>query len=360
MKRIVVKIGTGVLAENSGRLEEDVIRALVKEMCVLLWQGKEILVVSSGAIGAGMWLLNVKRRPSQLAELQSIAAIGQTKLMDTYNKYFNKDRFYTGQILLTQDDFDDRKRYLNIKYTINTLMKHGAVPIINENDTISTEEIRCGDNDRISALVADLAEADALILLTNVDGLMDREGRLIKNVDKVNDSIRNMADRTCAVLGTGGMRTKIQAAEHAVKSGIDCYIANGKKENILRDVVSGKAYCTYFKKSVSRVAARKRWISFGSKPKGHIIIDDGARTALVDKKKSLLSAGIVDVKGHFSAGDIVTVSSKSGKDLARGVANYSSGEIKKIKKAKTKDIENILGHKGRDEVVHRDHLVILD
>jgi len=359
MKRIIVKIGTGVLTDKTGKLDEEVIHGIVDELCGLLNANKEILIVSSGSIGAGMWLLNLKRRPSDLAELQSMASIGQTRLMDTYNKYFNKKGYLTGQILLTQDDFDNRRRYLNIKYTINTLLKHRAIPIINENDTISTDEIKCGDNDRISSLVADLIGADTLIILTNVDGVIGKDGNLIHEIEHVTDEIKALVNKQCGTLGTGGMHTKIMAADFAARSGIGCYIVNGRKKNILSDILSGRGKGTYFKPKVSNVTARKRWIGFSSKARGMITVDDGARTALVEKHKSLLSAGITAIKGDFKAGDIIGISTKNGTEIARGITNYSSKEIAKIKGVKTRDIEGILGYKDHDEVIHCDNLLVL-
>lgn len=359
MKRIIVKIGTAVLTNDKGQLDEDVIQNIVRQICKLLRSEKEILIISSGAIGAGMWLLNVKKRPSNLAELQSLAAIGQTRLMDTYNKYFTKRGYLTGQILLTQDDFDDRRRFLNIKYTITTLLKQKVVPIINENDTTSTEEIKCGDNDRISSLVADAVRADTLIMLTDVKGLMDRHGNIIREVDCVTDDIRDLVKKKCAGIGTGGMYTKINAADCAVKAGIECYIARGKDKDVLLEIVQGKGEFTHFKAVKSKVTARKRWIGFGSKVKGSLVVDDGAREALIVKHKSLLSAGIVESRGNFNAGDILGICDEHGREIARGITNYSSVEIKKIRGVKTKDIESILGYKDHDEVIHRDNLIIL-
>ena len=359
MKRIVIKIGTRVITNDGGNIDEEILNGLVREMCELLGSGKELLVVSSGAIGAGMGLLNIKKRPSDLAELQSMAAIGQTHLMDTYNKYFKKDGYLTGQILLTQDDFDDRKRYLNIRYTINTLLKHKVVPIINENDTISTEEIKCGDNDRISSLVADLAEADALIILSDIDGLLDKNGQLVKDVERITDEIRAFVEKDCGSLGTGGMLTKIASAEFTTNCGIECYIANGRTKDILLNVTKGKGKFTHFKSRASKVKARKRWIGFGRKVKGVLVVDDGAKAAIIEKNKSLLSAGIIGKKGEFAAGDIVSITGKKGDEIARGITNYSSAELAKIKGAKTQDIEALLGYKDHDEVVHRDNLVIL-
>ncbi|MFH1791538.1 MAG: glutamate 5-kinase [Candidatus Omnitrophota bacterium] len=364
MKRIVLKIGSAVLTDGSGRLDDDAVRGITREVSRLLKSGVEVILVSSGAIAAGMSLLNIKKRPADLAELQSIAAIGQTRLMDTYNKYFRKYGRLTGQILITQDDFDDRRRFLNIRYTIGTLLKRGVVPVVNENDTISTEEIKCGDNDRISYLVADSIGADTLILLTNVDGLLGADGRVVREIADLSADVHELASgRACGKAavsgaGTGGMRTKLMAAECAVRAGIDCYIANGKREGVINEVIKGSGCFTFFKAKTTNATARKRWIGFGSKAKGEVRVDDGARSAVIDKHKSLLSAGIVCVAGEFRAGDIIDVCAKDGSGFARGITNYSSDEIKRIKGVKTGQIETILGYKDHDEVIHRDNLFI--
>ncbi|NQT21944.1 MAG: glutamate 5-kinase [Candidatus Omnitrophica bacterium] len=360
MKRIVIKIGTKVLTGRDGRLDEEAIRSLVGQISKMLNSGIEVLIVSSGAIGAGMGILKMKKLPESLAELQAIASIGQTALMNVYNKYFVSNSYFTGQILLTQDDFDDRARYLNIKYTINTLISHRAVPIINENDTIRTDEIKCGDNDRISSLVADLSGADALIMLTDVDGLLDEEGKCIKEADAVTGKISSLVKNTKKTLGTGGMQTKVMAAEFCVNSGIECYIANGKRDNVLLNVIDKKGSFTHFRARAKRISAKKRWIGFGSKAKGALIVDDGAKEALLKHNKSLLSAGISEMSGQFCIGDIVKICDKRQKEFARGISNYSSEEILRIKGRKTQEIETVLGYKDHDEVIHRDNLIIIE
>jgi len=359
MKKIVIKIGTGVLTGKGGNLDEEMIEQLVKQICGMIKSGISVLLVSSGAIGAGMDLLGVKKRPNELSELQSMAAVGQTRLMNIYNKYFNKNGYIAGQILLTQDDFDDRTRYINIKHTINALLERKIIPIVNENDTISTEEIKCGDNDRISALLGDLVEADTLVILTNVEGLLDREGKLIRSINDISDEIKSLVRKDKCALGTGGMETKINAAEFVTNSGIDCCIANGKSKDILLDILKGEGKFTYFKAKSIKVTAKKRWIGFGSKTKGAVIVDDGAKEAISKGNKSLLAAGVIDKKGDFLSGDILSICDKSGKEFAKGITNYSSSEILKIKGIKTKDIESALGYKNQDEVIHRDNLVIL-
>jgi glutamate 5-kinase len=237
-KRIVIKIGTGVITDKKGKLDKKVIGSIVGQMCSLLKKGIDVLLVSSGAIGAGMGLLGKKKRSKDLAELQSMASIGQVHLMDIYNKYFKKYKYHAGQILLTQEDFTDKGRYLNIKHTINTLLKHNAVPIINENDTVATEEIKCGDNDRISALVADIVEADMLIILTTVDGLLDKDGNTVKHVESINKKVYGLIRSEKSTHGTGGMKTKLAAADYATKAGIECFFANGKKTGKILKVVN--------------------------------------------------------------------------------------------------------------------------
>lgn len=359
MKRIVVKIGTRVLTGKKGLLDEEMIKNIVGQVSKLLDSHIDALIVSSGAIGSGMGLLGINKRPSEVAELQSMASIGQTRLMDVYNKFFGKCGYLTGQVLLTQDDFNDRVRYLNIRYTIDALLKHKAVPIINENDTISTEEIKCGDNDRLSALVSDLAEADALIILTDVDGLLDKKGSVVREVKQVTDEIRGFVKGSESTLSKGGMETKLNAAEFVSKSGIDCYIANGRSEDILASVVNGKGLFTHFLASSSKTNAKKRWIGFGSRAKGAVIVDDGAKEAILNKNKSLLPAGIISTTGIFKAGDTVGICDKKNNEFARGIVNYSSGEVMKIKGVKSSDIESVLGHKDHDEVIHKDNLAIL-
>lgn len=360
-KKIVIKIGTGVITDENGKLDEEVVSSIVSQVCALLRKGLDVLLVSSGAIGAGMGLLGKDKRSNNLAELQSMASIGQVHLMDVYNKYFKKNKYHAGQILLTQEDFDNRQRFLNMKYTINTLLKHNAVPVINENDTISTDEIKCGDNDRISALVADVVEADMLIILTTVDGLLDEKGKTVKAVDIIDKDIHKLIRQEKTKHGTGGMATKLEAADFATKAGIECVFANGKKKNKIIKVIEGKQGCyTRFKVKASGVKAKKRWIGFTSKVKGILVLDKGASQAVRKNNKSLLAAGVKDVSGTFKSGDIVSIVDQKDKEIARGMTNYTSKEISKIKGVKTSEINKVLGYKDHDEVIHKDNLVIVN
>ena len=358
-KKIIIKVGTSVLAKKGGTIDNSIIENIADQISHLLGKGIKVVLVSSGAIGAGMGLMKLKAIPSSLSDLQAIASIGQNELMHIYSDIFKKRKHLIGQILLTQEDFNDRRRYMNIKYTIDALLDKGIVPIVNENDTVSTEEIKCGDNDRLSSLVADLSEADALIMLTDVDGLYDENGKVIKTVSEVTEKIKKLVGEKCSNLTKGGMASKIDAAEKAMNSGIDCFIANGSNASIVKDILDEKGTYTYFKaKSVTK-KAKKRWIAYSSQVKGRIIVDEGAKTALIKGSKSLLSSGIVQKEGSFKAGDVIEIGLSQNEAFARGLTNYSSDEIEKIKGLKTNEIKTSLGYKDHDEVVHRDNLVIL-
>jgi len=360
-KRIVVKVGTKVITSKDRTLDEEKVRDIASQISAIMDNGLEIILVTSGAIGAGMSLLNIRKRPTDLASLQAAAAIGQNYLMHLYSEYFKAGKYNVGQILLTQEDFNDRKRYLNIKNTINTLLQHRAIPIINENDTVATEEIRCGDNDRLSSLVADLCGADTLIMLSDVDGLLDERGDVVKFVHEINPDILKLGGRSHCDLGTGGMATKIDAARIVTKAGIDCVIANGKEKDVLwRIAIGGENIGTAFKSKKEKLIAKKRWIAFSSKPKGTIRIDDGAKEALRKKNKSLLASGILSVEGDFNSGDVVSILGDDLKEIARGLTNYSSKDIVRIKGQKTNKFKSILGASyNHDEVIHKDNLVIL-
>jgi len=358
-KKIVIKIGTSVLAKKDRSIDKGIIENIASQVSCLLDRGVKVILVTSGAIGCGSGILKLKTIPTSLSELQAIASIGQNELMRLYSEAFKKRNYLVGQILLTQEDFDQRQRYLNIKYTIDTLISKNVVPIVNENDTVSTEEIKCGDNDRISSLVADLSEAGSLIMLSDVDGLYDKNGKVITSVEKISEDIKKLSRKKDLSFTKGGMVTKIEAAERSVNSGIDCFIANGRKVDIVLNVLEGKGVYTYFKAKPIKAKAKKRWIAYSSKIKGRIIVDDGALRALKEAKKSLLATGIIGKEGNFKAGDVVGISDSKRREFARGLTNYSSKEIERIKGLKTNEIESALGYKDHDEVVHRDNLVIL-
>jgi glutamate 5-kinase len=359
-RRLVIKVGTKVLTSKDRALDSHRLKEIARQISDVKDGGADVLLVTSGAIGAGLWLLGLKKRPADLASLQAAAAIGQSHIMREYSESFKARGYLVAQILLTQEDFNDRTRYINIKHTIEALLANGVIPIINENDTVATDEIRCGDNDRLSGLVADLCQAEKLILLTDVDGLLDSNGNVIRFVSEVSQEIRSLGGKSHCDLGTGGMATKIEAARSAVRAGIDCVIANGATKDIVSKIASGGDFVgTVFASGSRTFAARKRWIAFSSRPKGVVRVDDGAAAALKEKHRSLLASGIIGVEGSFSSGEVVSIAGKDAGEFARGLANYSSSEILKIKGMKTSGYKSVLGSKGADEVVHKDDLVIL-
>jgi glutamate 5-kinase len=358
--RIAIKIGTKVITSKDRALDKERVKDMVSQVSAIRKKGIDVLIVTSGAIGAGLWLLGIKKRPSEISELQAVAAIGQNYLMKLYGEYFKAHGSLTGQILLTQEDFNDRKRYLNIKHTIGALLKYNAVPIINENDTVATEEIKCGDNDRLSSLVADIAGCDKLILLTDVDGLLDEHGTVMGTVGEVNQKILKLGGKSVCDLGTGGMATKLQSARAAQKAGIECIIANGRAKDILsRIVLDGDKVGTRILSASKEFDAKKRWIAYSSMARGTIRIDEGARNALVHRNKSLLASGIVEVSGDFASGDVISISDKDGREFAKGLSNYSADEVGRLKGLKSAAFKSVLGYKAKDEVVHKDNLVIL-
>jgi glutamate 5-kinase len=359
---IVVKVGTSTLSESSGRLDISYIDSLTSQLCQLIKMGYKVILVTSGAVGAGMDVLGLSERPKELVRLQACAAIGQGKLMKLYEESFRQQGMHAAQILLTQEDFSDRKRFLSAKNTLSTLLDdYNAVPVINENDTIATEEIKFGDNDRLSALVASLIGASMLVILTDVDGLYSPDDKkVISLVTHISHEIETMAHPSKGRFGIGGMATKLAAAKIAVCAGITCIIANGRTQDILLKIEKGEGAGTLFLPQKIKTRAKKSWLAFSPRPKGVIMVDDGAKTALVKANKSLLAAGIKNVSGKFSTGDVVSVCGLKGIEFAKGVVNFSSDELDRIKSVKSSDIEKILQRKiTRNEVIHRDNLVIL-
>ncbi|MFN3531756.1 MAG: glutamate 5-kinase [Candidatus Brocadia sp.] len=366
VRKIVVKIGTGVLTTEDGYVDKEQVQRLAEQVVELKKMGYDVVVVSSGAIGSGMGELGIEKRPGTLPELQAVAAIGQSKLISTYDECFKLHGYHAAQILLTREDFEDRQRYLNTCNTIHTLFQLNAIPVVNENDTISVDEIKFGDNDALSALVTNLLNAELLIILSSVDGLYDKyptgksKATVIPVVKNVSDEIRQLAFDLKTKRGVGGMQTKLEAASIVTNAGEAVIIANGRTNGILKKIVQGEDVGTLFLPKEEKLASRKRWIGYTIKPKGKIYIDDGAMHALRDKGKSLLASGIVSVEGTFNKGDIISICVKgNGAVIARGLTNYSSEEIEKIKGCSTSHIAKVLGYKLYDEVIHRDNMVIL-
>jgi glutamate 5-kinase len=345
----VLKIGASLLCAESGAADYGFIRTVVGTAADLVAGSKEVVIVSSGAIAMGMSALGLSSRPKDLAHLQAAAAVGQHELMELYRRSFRERSINCGQVLLTWDDLDDRKRYLNAKNTLLTLLKLKSVPVINENDTVSTQEIKFGDNDRLSALVASLINADILIILSDVPGLFGREKKVIPAVAEINAEIKALASPVNKRTSVGGMVTKIEAAKIAVDSGIPCVIAHGKRPNIVADILKGpfaRGGWTVFLPKGS-LAARERWIAFGAKPKGKIFVDDGARAAILDGK-SLLCVGVAGCEGNFAKGDIVSLKDSQQREVARGKSGISAKELDKVK-----------GKRYAKEIAHRDDIVIL-
>lgn len=362
--RIVVKVGSSSLVSQSGSLDRDRIADLVNQLAAVKRQGKDVILITSGAIRAGMERLKLEKRPSNIPELQASAAIGQGFLMQTYTELFSGFGIVSAQVLLTRDDFRDRVRYLNARNTLHTLLRFGSVPIVNENDTVAVEEIRFGENDTLSALVAACVDADLLVNLSDVDGLCDGDPRsgtacsLIEEVREITSEIEQLAGGAGEDYGSGGMRTKIEAARIATSSGVRMVIANAARPNVVLDVVAGKRVGTRFLSSAVELSHRKRWIAFGSRVKGSVVINEGAEKMLTERGKSLLAAGIVACGGPFQVGDLVAVVSENRDEIARGLTNYGSAEIELIRGKRSSEIEKILGYKDFDEVIHRDNLVL--
>ena len=348
-KKIVIKVGSSLFCSKSGAFEAAALNKLVKQLVGLAKDSKvKFVIVSSGAIALGMSRLKLSSRPKELSVLQAAAAIGQNILMDSYGKAFKEHNI--AQILLTWDDFNDRSRYLNAKKTLDTLLKLNCVPIVNENDTVSIDEIKFGDNDRLSALVATMVSADLLIILSDVEGLLDNEKKLVKVVEEINWQIKALASPSEKKTSVGGMITKIEAARISVDSGIPCVIASGKEENIIRRIAGdpfSRGGWTVFAPRKG-LTERDRWIAFGTKPKGRITVDDGAKKALLNRK-SLLSVGVTAVESSFEDGSVVSVIDKSGCEFARGKVSVSS-----------KIIDEVKGQHFAREIIHRDNIVVLN
>lgn len=362
-RRIVIKIGSAVLAgEGHDGVDESVFSHLAKDVSSVK-DKREMVIVSSGAIAIGMKRLGLKEKVKNIPEKQAVAAIGQGSLMALYEKVFSPLKIRVAQVLLTHDDLSDRHRFLNAKNTLQTLLEYNAIPIINENDTVAVDEIKFGDNDNLSALVTNLVEADLLVILTDINGLynkdpkINKDAELIPVVDDI-DRFISVAGGTSGIYGTGGMQTKLEAAKKAAHFGVPTIVANGRGKNILKKIFSGEDIGTLFLPMEERLTSRKHWLAFSTRPAGSLILDDGAKNALLKKGKSLLSSGITGIEGNFDSGDAVSCVSPNGKEIARGIVNYSSEEIKRIKGLKTTEIEKILGYKYFDEVIHRDNLVI--
>ena len=364
-KRLVVKIGSSLVASREAGLRMDRIRSLAKDLAALRSGNRELIVVSSGAILAGIGPLELKSYPHALPLKQAAAAIGQSRLMRAYEKSFEGLGYKVAQILLTHQDLTNRKRFLNARHTLTSLIDFGVIPIINENDTVSVDEIRFGDNDALAGEVAHVVDADLLLILSDVDGLYtanpreDSSATLIPEVQEITKDIEHRAGISRSEESTGGMATKVQAAKHAAQFGVSTIILNGETPGLLSQVFNGEPAGTFFFPNHRPLQRRKQWIAFTLRPKGQLLLDEGAVQALQHRGKSLLPSGILEVIGQFQPGDPVTCADTSGKEFAKGLVNYSAQTLRQIKGRKTSEIQRLTGHQEYEEVIHRDNMVLL-
>ena len=362
-RRVVVKVGSNVLTEDHG-LNLKAIRSISRQICRLIDGGIEIILISSGAMASGIRKVGLDKRPDEIPKRQAIAAVGQAGLIMEYEKAFARYHKKVAQILLTGDDLNNRKRYLNARNTLCMLLSWQVVPIINENDTVMIEEIQFGDNDNLAAMITLLMDADILVNLTDIDGLYTKDPRtssdadFIPMVSTIGEDIKKIAGDIPGALGTGGMLSKINAAKKVTAAGIPMVIANGGRPDVLKKLFSGKDVGTFFTPKKKKLKSRKCWIAFTLKPKGVIRIDDGAAEAILNRGKSLLPSGIVGVEGEFGVGAPVEFRNTDDETLGTGLVNYSSTDILKIMGLKSSQIKNRLGHKPYDDVIHRDNLAV--
>ncbi|MDT8441627.1 MAG: glutamate 5-kinase [Desulfuromonadales bacterium] len=363
VKRIVIKIGSTVISDRDG-LDLAQIEALCADVHDLRQRGYEVVLVSSGAVAAGKGDLGISGRPQTIPLKQAAAAIGQSRLMRAYKDALRPHGLKAGQVLLTRDDLANRRRYLNARNTLMTLLEYGVVPIVNENDTVVVDEIRFGDNDNLSAMATNLVEAQLLVILSDVDGLYSCDPRrhpqaqLISEVARITPEIEALAGGEGSELGTGGMATKVKAAKRAALYGAGTAIINGRTPHNLRYLFDGHELGTYFLPAVDPMAARKHWIAFTKKPRGKLLLDEGACRAVAERGKSLLPSGIRALDGSFERGDAVRLCDLAGTEFAKGVTNYSSAELGRLLGRKSSEIEAVLGYKYGDEIIHRDNLVL--
>ncbi len=364
-KRVVVKVGSNVLTAQND-LNTNAIESISQQICLLIDNGLEVLLVSSGAMAAGLRKMGLKKRPDQIPQRQAIAAVGQSGLMHAYEKAFGNRGKKVAQILLTSEDLTNRERYLNARNALYALLAWKVVPVINENDTVKVEEIKLGDNDNLSAMIALLMDADFLINLTDIDGLYDKDprtradARLIAEVTSYKKEIETFAGDIPGALGTGGMLSKIRAARKVTAAGVPMIIAKGDKPDILLKLFAGERHGTYFTPKEKKMPSRKCWIAYTLKPRGNLVLDDGAARAILQNGKSLLPSGITAVEGEFGVGAAVTFKDRRQQSLGIGLVNYAAPEIRAIMGLKTAQIKDRLGSKPYDEVIHRDNLVITE
>ena len=365
VKRIVIKIGSQVLTNDDGGLDMAVIGGLCNDIAVLRKQGRQVVLVSSGAIAAGRSELGLTEKPRTIPHKQACAAIGQTRLMRAYEESFAPHGLKVAQVLLTSEDLTSRQRFLNARATQDALLVFGVIPVINENDTVVVDEIKFGDNDNLSAMVTNVAEASLLMILTDIEGFFSADprtnpdARLIPLVKGITREVERAAGGSGSAVGTGGMATKVAAAKKAGKNGVPTVVVPGKRYGIIVAVMAGDEVGTLFLPSEAGLNRRKHWIAYTLKPAGRIVVDDGARDVLLKKGKSLLPSGVVRVEGRFERGASVRVCGVDEQEFARGLSDYSSNEIGRLAGRKSSEIEEILGYRYADVIIHRDNLVML-
>lgn len=363
-KRIVVKVGTSTLLYDNGKLNLYRIEHLVRELSDLASQGREVILVTSGAVGAGVVRMGLKKRPSGVEERQALAAVGQGMLMHIYDKFFSEYGQVSGQVLLTKENSVQHKQYINSRNTLQAMLKLGVVPIINENDAVAIDELKIGDNDTLSATVASIVDADALIILSDIDGVYtanpqkDKNAILIKEIKEITPEIERLAGGAGSSMGTGGMFTKIEAAKIATASGVTMVIAPGDMPDVIRSVIDGAEIGTIFPPKEAHLKARKSWLAFGKRIAGDITVDEGCEAAL-KSGSSLLPAGITASEGDYSAGSTVRVLAYDGREIARGIINYDCDTIDRIKGCKTRELSGFVEGKIHEEAIHRDNLVLM-
>jgi glutamate 5-kinase len=365
VKRVVIKIGSRVLTDDDGALDMAVISRICEDISVLRGRGLQVVVVSSGAIAAGRSELGMIGRPKTMPQKQAAAAIGQTRLMRAYEESLAPHGLKVAQLLLTSEDLASRQRFLNARATLDALLGFGIIPVVNENDTVVVDEIKFGDNDNLSALVTNVAEADLLMILTDIDGFFSADPRsnpdaqLIPLVRGVTREVERAAGGSGSTVGTGGMATKVSAAKKAGKNGVPTIIVPGKRDGVIVAAMAGQEIGSLFLPSGDGVNRRKHWIAYTLKPSGRVIVDDGAREVLLKKGKSLLPSGVVRVEGRFERGASVRICGADDQEFARGLSDYSSSEIALLAGHKSSRIEDILGYRYADVIIHRDNLVVL-
>jgi glutamate 5-kinase len=370
-KTVVVKVGTRVLANEDGTLDQQRVTGIAEQIVQLMAERRHVVLVSSGAVGAGIGRLGLPQRPTDLAHLQAVAAVGQSRLIESYNRALEVHGRHAAQILLTADDLNDRTRYLNVRNTLLALFQYGALPIINENDTVRVDELQrnVGDNDRLAAMVTNLIRAPLLVLLSDVEGLYDRhpsepDAQVVPLVTQFDSNWREFQRQPVVRAGAnnlsrGGMASKLEAARLTVSAGENVVIANGRRPNVLVEILAGQTVGTLFMAQGPAVASRKRWIGLTAQPCGRLFLDAGAQQAVEQQGRSLLAIGVRRVEGNFQKGDVVAICREEGSEIARGLTNYGSEEMRRIAGQPTERIIEILGHCPYDEVVHRDNLAIL-